>query len=66
MLSNLNSAAKTLVVLEEDNKNAALSARNINNVRVVNAEGINTLDVLRSEKVVITKAALSQVEEVLA
>ncbi|MCK8607541.1 50S ribosomal protein L4 [Apilactobacillus ozensis] len=66
MLSNLDSAAKTLVVLEEDNKNAALSARNINNVRVVNAEGINTLDVLRSEKVVITKAALSQVEEVLA
>ncbi|MCK8624356.1 50S ribosomal protein L4 [Apilactobacillus xinyiensis] len=66
MLSKLDSAAKTLVVLEEDNKNAAISARNIENVRVVNAEGINTLDVLRSEKVVITKAALSQVEEVLA
>jgi large subunit ribosomal protein L4 len=65
-LSNLDASTKTLVVLEEDNKNAVLSARNLKNVKVVSAKGLNTLDVVNSNKVVITKAALSQVEEVLA
>lgn len=65
-LSNLDASTKTLVVLEEDNKNAVLSARNLKNVKVVPAKGLNTLDVVNSNKVVITKAALSQVEEVLA
>ncbi|GLB46606.1 50S ribosomal protein L4 [Philodulcilactobacillus myokoensis] len=57
---------KTLVVLEDGNQNAALSARNLTNVNVISAKGVNTLDVLLNNKVVITKAALSQVEEVLA
>ncbi|TPR14488.1 50S ribosomal protein L4 [Apilactobacillus timberlakei] len=65
-LNNLNASAKTLVVLEEDNKNAALSARNIDNVEVISAKSLNTLAVVNSSKIVITKAALSQVEEVLA
>ncbi|UQS85634.1 50S ribosomal protein L4 [Apilactobacillus apisilvae] len=65
-LNKLNASAKTLVVLEEDNKNAALSARNISNVEVISAKSLNTLSVVNSGKVVITKAALSQVEEVLA
>ncbi|AYF92339.1 50S ribosomal protein L4 [Apilactobacillus bombintestini] len=65
-LNKLNASAKTLVVLEEDNKNAALSARNLENVEIVSAKGLNTLSVVNSDKIVITKAALSQVEEVLA
>ncbi|TPR24717.1 50S ribosomal protein L4 [Apilactobacillus micheneri] len=65
-LNKLNASAKTLVVLEEDNKNAALSARNIDNVEVISAKSLNTLAVVNSSKIVITKAALSQVEEVLA
>ncbi|TPR18700.1 50S ribosomal protein L4 [Apilactobacillus timberlakei] len=65
-LNNLNASAKTLVVLEEDNKNAALSARNIDNIEVISAKSLNTLAVVNSSKIVITKAALSQVEEVLA
>ncbi|WP_105956379.1 50S ribosomal protein L4 [Apilactobacillus quenuiae] len=65
-LDKLNASAKTLVVLEEDNKNAALSARNIDNVEVISVNSLNTLAVVNSSKIVITKAALSQVEEVLA
>ncbi|CAI2684875.1 50S ribosomal protein L4 [Apilactobacillus apinorum] len=65
-LNKLNASTKTLVVLEEDNKNAALSARNLKNVEIVSAKGLNTLSVVNSDKIVITKAALSQVEEVLA
>jgi large subunit ribosomal protein L4 len=44
----------------------ALSARNIPGVTVVEANGINVLDVVNHEKLVITKAAVEKVEEVLA
>ncbi len=66
LLGKLEVSTKTLVVLEDDNEKAILSARNLENVKVVSAQGINTLDVADHDKVVITKAALSQVEEVLA
>ena len=66
LLEKLDVSTKTLVVLEDDNEKALLSARNLENVKVVSAQGINTLDVADHDKVVITKAALSQVEEVLA
>ncbi|KRK88438.1 50S ribosomal protein L4 [Lentilactobacillus sunkii] len=66
LLDKLDVSTKTLVVLEDDNEKAVLSARNLENVKVVSAQGINTLDVADHDKVVITKAALSQVEEVLA
>ncbi len=66
LLDALDISTKTLVVLEDDNEQAALSARNLENVKVITGKGINVLDVANSDKVVITKAALSQVEEVLA
>lgn len=65
-LSSLNVSTKTLVVLEEDNKNAELAARNLANVKVIDAKGINVLDVINSDKLVLTQTALSQIEEVLA
>lgn len=66
LLDKLNVSTKTLVVLEDGNEKASLSARNLENVKVVSADGINTLDIADHDKVIITKAALSQVEEVLA
>ena len=66
VLSNLNVNSKVLVVLEDDNANAALAARNLKNVTVIPAKGLNVLDVINNDKMVITKGALSQVEEVLA
>ncbi|WP_413626977.1 50S ribosomal protein L4 [Fructilactobacillus vespulae] len=66
LLKNLDADAKTLVVLEDLNDNVARSAKNIKNVQVISAKGVNALDILNAKKVVITKAALSQVEEVLA
>ena len=66
LLDALDISTKTLVVLEDDNEQADLSARNLENVKVITGKGINVLDVANSDKVVITKAALSQVEEVLA
>ena len=65
-LASLNVSTKTLVVLEEGNEKAALAARNLDNVTVIDAKGINVLDVINSDKLVSTKSALSQIEEVLA
>lgn len=66
MLGKLNVNSKVLVALEDGNETAALSARNLPNVTVVPAEGVNVLDVLNNDKLILTQAALSKIEEVLA
>lgn len=65
-LKSLNAEGKTLVVLEAGNANAALAARNLPNVKVVDAEGINVLDIVNAKKLVVTQAALQKIEEVFA
>jgi large subunit ribosomal protein L4 len=65
-LKSLKADEKTLVVLESGNDNAALSARNLPNVKVVEAEGINVLDIVNAKKLVVTQAALQKIEEVFA
>lgn len=66
LLKNLNVDRKALVVAPEFDENVALSARNIPGVKFVTAEGINVLDVLVHDKLIITKEAVQKVEEVLA
>ncbi|WDF82263.1 50S ribosomal protein L4 [Lacticaseibacillus pabuli] len=65
-LKSLKADEKALVVLESGNDNAALSARNLPNVKVVEAEGINVLDIVNAKKLVVTQAALQKIEEVFA
>ncbi len=58
---------KALLVLDgEDNDNVVLSARNIQGVRTVPFNSINVYDILKYETVVITKRAVSKIEEVYA
>lgn len=58
---------KALVILDgEDNANVALSTRNIKNVKAVTANAINVYDILKYETVIITKNAVSKIEEVYA
>lgn len=66
VLENLNADTKTLLVLEAENENAYLSARNMPNVKIIDSNNVNVLDVVSYDKVVITQAALSTVEEALA
>ncbi|MCZ0755257.1 50S ribosomal protein L4 [Anoxybacillus sp. J5B_2022] len=66
ILNNLSVDRKALIVTADLNENILLSARNIPGVTVVTANGINVLDVLNHDKLVITKAAVEKVEEVLA
>ena len=65
MLNNL-SVAKALVVLEDGNKNAELSARNIPSVKTARTNTINVYDILKYNTVVVTKAAVATIEEVYA
>ncbi|MFC4323838.1 50S ribosomal protein L4 [Litchfieldia salsa] len=66
ILTGLNIERKALIVTADTNEAVALSARNIQGVTVVAADGINVLDVLNHDKLVITKGAVEKVEEVLA
>lgn len=63
VLSNLNVDTKVLVVVESSNDFALLAARNIPNVTIVDETDVNVLDVVNNDKLLITKAALSKVEE---
>ncbi|MFD1178927.1 50S ribosomal protein L4 [Paenibacillus puldeungensis] len=66
ILNNLKVERKALVVAPSYDDNLALSARNIPGVKFVAADGINVLDVLSHDKLIITKEAVQKVEEVLA
>ena len=67
VLEALSIERKVLVVLpNEGNEFAELSARNLKNVKVSTASSVSVLDLVNSDKVLATQAALSQIEEVLA
>lgn len=66
ILSNLKVGRKALVVAPSYDDNVALSARNLPGVKFVAADGINVLDVMTYDQLIITKEAVQKVEEVLA
>ncbi|MCI8561874.1 MAG: 50S ribosomal protein L4 [Dorea sp.] len=65
MLKNLD-VAKALVVLEDGNVNAELSARNIADIKTAKAGTLNVFDVMKYSTVIATKAAVQNIEEVYA
>ena len=65
VLGNLN-ADKALVVVDGDASNTILSVRNIPTARGVYSNSISVYDVLKYDTVVITKSAVSAIEEVYA
>ena len=64
-LKNLN-VSKALVVLEDGNVNAELSAKNIAGVKTAKTNTINVYDVMKYNTVIATKAAVKAIEEVYA
>ena len=58
--------SKALVVLEDENKNAELSARNIADVKTAKTNTINVYDILKYNTVITTKAVVAKIEEVYA
>jgi large subunit ribosomal protein L4 len=66
ILANLGVTEKALIVLPENDKNVVLSARNLKGVDTTFVGAINTYEVLKSTKCIITKDAVSKLEEVYA
>ncbi|MEE8858009.1 MAG: 50S ribosomal protein L4 [Leuconostoc mesenteroides] len=62
VLANLSADKKTLVVVDEDNENAILSARNLANVQVMTTKGINVLDVVNADKLVIVQSSIEEIQ----
>ena len=55
---------KTLLILSERSENIYLSARNIENVRLMVADQLNVFDLLHADKIVVTASALDKIQEV--
>ena len=65
VLNNLK-LDKALVILNENDQNVVLSARNIPDVKTALTNTINVFDILKYNTVVVTKAAAQTIEEVYA
>ena len=65
VMNNLK-VSKALVVLNENDQNVVLSARNIPEVKTTLVNTINVYDILKYNTVVATKAAVASIEEVYA
>ena len=59
-------AKKTLIITAESNENVYKSARNIEGVAVLPVNNINVYDLLKYPTVMVTKDAVTKIEEVYA
>lgn len=65
VLNNLK-VNKALIVLNDNDQNVVMSARNIPAVKTALTNTINVYDILKYDTVVVTKAAVATIEEVYA
>ena len=66
MLKNLKVESKALIVTNEKNDNVVKSAKNIEGVATTFTGSLNVYDILKYDVMVITKDAVSKIEEVYA
>jgi large subunit ribosomal protein L4 len=57
--------AKTLIVDSLDNANLVLSSRNVQKTKVTNSFGVNVYDLVYHEKLVISKSAIEELNQLL-
>jgi large subunit ribosomal protein L4 len=64
-LKELGLEGKTLIVDSLDNENLLLSTRNVQSAKVVNSFALNIYDLLYHEKLIISEAAVKELEQLL-
>lgn len=64
-LSDGKKTVKTLIIDSLDNANLILSSRNIQKTKVTNSYGLNIYDIIYHEKLLISKAAVEELNELL-
>ncbi len=57
---------KALIIVSAPDENVEKSSRNIPGVKSITSQGLNVYDILYHDKVLVTKDAVSKIEEVLA
>ncbi len=57
---------KGLVVIDDNDENVVMSARNVEGVETTLVNAINVYDIMKAKKLVLTKAAVAKIEEVYA
>ena len=65
MLKSLTTEKNVLIVCEELNDNLILATRNLRNVVLLQANEINTYDIIAADAMIITSDAVKTIEEVL-
>ena len=66
ILDNIKAGKKTLIIMDEKNMNVIKSAKNIPNTKTALVNTLNVYDILNSDSFIITKDAVTKVEEVFA
>lgn len=57
---------KVLLVLPESNPNVVLSARNLQNVKIVKASDVNTYDLMNAGRILMVESSVNVINEMLA
>jgi large subunit ribosomal protein L4 len=65
-LKGLGAAGRTLLVDLQPDENFALSVRNLSGVRLVPSNRVTARDVMDARRVILTRAAIERLQEVLA
>jgi len=60
----IESDSKVLLILKDVTDNVNLSTRNIAKVKLIKATNLNVVDILHANKIVVSKDALEQIQEV--
>nr|QVY58357.1 50S ribosomal protein L4 [Kappaphycus striatus] len=55
---------KILIIIRAKNKNLYLSTRNVKNIEIIKADQLNTIALLKAEKLIITPQAIDRINEV--
>jgi hypothetical protein len=64
-LKELGLEGKTLIVDSLDNENLKLTTRNVRTAKLVNSFGLNIYDLLYHERLIISEAAVKELEQLL-
>jgi large subunit ribosomal protein L4 len=55
---------KVLLILSEVTETVGLSAKNVQRIKLITASSLNVYDLLKADKIVVTPAALTKIQEV--
>lgn len=56
--------SKVLLIVSDRDENVYLSARNVENIKLISAANLNVYDILLADQIVVTSSALAKIQEV--